>query len=106
MTGNALDQADEIAVVVSECGRARQQCYIGTRIELARHPGDPRGGRVAVDKLLVPAQAAAERVTLVATNDPRTAMRGAARRGETRRPAADDEHVAVRILLLVAIGVG
>src|SRR5207249_6069934 len=73
---------------------------------LALDAGDPGGGGVAVDQLVLLQRAAAERMALVAKHDSRTAMRGAARGGKARRPAADDEHAAVRVLLLIAIGVG
>src|SRR5207249_8185179 len=102
---DTLDQADESAVVISKCGRARQQRNVRIRIELALDAGDPGGGGVAVDQLVLLQRAAAERMALVAKHDSRTAMRRAARGGKARRPAADDEHVAVRGLLLIAIGV-
>ena len=105
MIGDALQNAHEVAVVAAEGGAAREQRDIGLRGEPLNHRGDPFGRAAAVDRRVVAEQAAAPPRTLVADDDARAFRGRGARRGEPRRAAADHQHVAMRMVMLVAVGI-
>src|SRR6185295_7704740 len=74
----ALDGAKKVVVVVAEYGGAREHLDLG----------DGAG------------------VALVAEHDALAGRRRLARRGAARTAAADDQHVAVPVHLVVAVGIG
>ena len=76
---------------------------LGQARELGRDLGEP--GRARVARRLVE-QRAAERRLLLGEDHPRAAAAGGERRGEAGRAAADHQHVAMRMAVLVAVGVG
>ncbi len=107
MVGDALDQADQVLVVVAERGRARQQrdvahspparrCARRSSLRPAR-----RRSMVASPRRLPPNVAFSSHSI---TRAPHAAA--ALRRGQARRSAADHQHVAVREAMLVVIGIG
>ena len=105
MIGDALEQPDEIAVVVAERGGSRQQRDLGERRELAHDSGEPRSGIDTIDRRVTADEAAAEHRILVAQHDSGAGMRGGASGGEARGTRADHEHVAMPVLMLVGIGI-
>ena len=66
-----------------------------------RWPAWPSIVDVALDQ-----QRAAELGLLVAEDDARAGLGRGERGREARRPGADDEHVAMRVALRVAVGIG
>ena len=107
MVGHPLHQADVVVIVVAEGRRARQQGDVVARAESGKRVGEPRPGRFAVDAggRLVQ-QSAAHLGLLVGKNDPLAAFRRRQRRSETGRAGADDQHIAVRVRVLIAVGIG
>ena len=104
--GDTLAQSDEVAVVTAECRGARQQRDLRALGERCRRGADPRcRGRIA-DERVRAEKAPAERGVLVADDHARPRMCRGARRGKSRWARADDEHVAVRVLMLVVIRIG
>ena len=106
--GDALDETDEIAVVLAEGRRAREQRDIGVRGELARHVAAIQSAAATPSIVgASPSRLAAEARVLVADDHARAGVRrGAAAAASPAGPAPIDEHVAVRVLVLVAIGIG
>ena len=104
--GEPLADGQEIVVVVAEHGAARQQRDLGQRGELGERGGNPRRGVGAVDARGPGQGLAAELGLLVGEYHPRAGAPRHQRRGDPRDAAAGDQHIAVRVAMLVAIGVG
>ena len=106
MIGDALEQANQIAVVVAEGRRARQERYLRVASSSRTVSRDPLGRGHAVDRRILADEAAAETRVLVADDHTRAGARQP--RGPPRGPPARrrHEHVAVRVRVLVAIGIG
>ena len=100
---HALEQAEVVVVVVAEGGGAREHAQLRAGLELRRHPGQPGCARV-IERL--GQKRAAELGLLVGEDHARAAAAGGERRHEPGRPGADHQHVAVRVHVLVAIGIG
>src|SRR5207248_7973625 len=66
----------------------------------------PRGRLDAIDRRTLADETAAEARAFVAEDHARAARRRCARRGESRRSAADDQDIAMRVLMLIAVGIG
>ncbi len=105
MIGHALDEPDEVAVVMAERGRARKQGHVGARGEPAQGGVDPFRGAEAVDRRAVAEQAAAGARPFVAEQHACAGVRRRARGGKSRGSGADHQHVAMRIAMLVVVGI-
>ena len=106
MVGAALQRAQRVVVVVTEERRAGENAHLRHGGEaLCRRPGPGRAVR-AIDPVAEADQRAAERRLLVHEQDPRAGLAGGERRGDSRRPAAHHEHVAVNRHLVVGVGIG
>ena len=106
MVAPALGQRQQVVVLIAEGGGARQQGHLGQcgqRLQGLRQPGCcrlPGHGRVAGQ------QPAAHLVLLVAQDHPRARAAGGQCRRQAGRAGAHDQHVAVRMALVIAVGVG
>jgi hypothetical protein len=106
MIAGALDQCDVVMVVVPEGGRARQQSQLRHRLQLGQRVGEPRVRGAAVDGVGCAEQRSTKLGLLVAQDDAGAAASGGQCRGEPGRPAADDQHVAMGVSLVVVVGIG
>ena len=106
MVGDALQRRQEIVVVVAEDRGARQTPHLVHGVQLGGGLGGPVHGRGAVDLVIAGQQGAAQLVLLVGQDDPRARTPGGQRRRQPGRPAADHQHVAVDVHLVIAVGVG
>ena len=106
MVGDALAEAEVVMREVAEGGGARQQPDARVLSKFGDGRCDPFGRCEAVDaRSIVAEQRAAESRPLVAEDHPRAAARCRERRRKARRARTDDENLAVRVLLRVAIRV-
>ena len=118
MIGEALGDRQEVVVVIAEHGAARHQAHVAHRREARGGPCDPRHRIAAADRpfgggvggngghLALRQEAAAELVLLVGEDHARACAAGGPRRGEARGAAAHDQHVAMGVHPVVAIGIG
>ena len=106
VVGDPLHQAHVVVVVIAEGGGARQQRDVAARREPGQRILEPGPCRLAVDGggQLVQ-QRAAHLGLLVGKHDALAALRRRQRGRQARRTGADDEHVAVRVGVLIAVGV-
>ena len=107
VVGDALAEAEMVVREVAEGGGARQQPHPGVTTEFVDRRRDPLGRRDAVDaRPGVGQQRTAHLRPLIAEDHARAAARRGQRRRETGGTCAHDEHLAMRVLLRVAVGVG
>ena len=106
MVGDPLDGGQVVVIVVTDHGRARQQPDIVPVLQFFSDGRRPVRARRIVDALAAAQQAAAKGRLLVGQDDPRAGGRCRPRGGEAGRTAADDQHVAMGVHLVVAVGVG
>ena len=107
MIRHPLHQADHVVVVVAEGDGARQQGHVRHRAQLGERVGDPLGRRLAVDRrLAIGEQRAADLLLLVHQDHARASAAGGERGGQASGAGADDQHVAVGVELVVAVGIG
>ena len=107
MVGEPLDQPEVVMREVTEGRRARHHAHARVPGELRQAPGEPGVGHLAVDARRAAVEQRAARLRLLVGDDHASAARGGReRRGEPGRAGADDEHVAVREALRVAVRVG
>ena len=107
MVGHPLHQADVVVIVVAEGRRARQQGDVLARAQRGKSVREPRPGRCAVDDggRLVQ-QSPAHFGLLVRKDNPLAALRRCQCRGETGGAGPDHQHIAVRVGVLIAVGIG
>ena len=105
--GDALAEPDQVVREIAEGRRARQQRHVRRARERGERVREPLPARLSVDRRRrLVQQRAAELGLLVAEHDPRAGLRRGERRREARGTRADDEHVAMRVALRIAIGIG
>src|SRR5258708_5532520 len=107
MIGQSLIQADEIVREVPKGGGSRQ--HRNSRVLLQPRKGalEPLRGMLALDADLgIRQETAAEFALFVAEHDTRAGIGRRERGGESGRARTDNEYIAVRIALCVAIRVG
>ena len=90
----------------AEGGAARQHPRAGRRPQPLLGRGHPLQRRLTVDRVLFPLQRSTRQRTIVGQHDARAGAAGGQRRAQSGRPAADHQHVAVLVALLVAVGIG
>ncbi len=101
-----FDEPEVVVRKVAEGRGAGQHAHARVAGELGEAPREPGVGRLAVDaRHAAVEQRAAGLRPLVGEDHARAARGGRERRGEARGPGADDEHVAVRKALGVAVRV-
>lgn len=105
MIGEPLHDGHEVVILIAERGAAREDAHVGQLRELRLDLLDPLQRRLAVDLRAAREQAAAQLALIVDEDHARTVDGRRMRGREPRRAAADDEHVAVRVALVVAVGV-
>jgi hypothetical protein len=105
MICDPLDNADQIAVVIAETRCPPKQHDVGPRRKIAYGCDDPVRGRSAVDRRTVD-RAATPPGIFVADDHAGAGMRCGPRGSQARHAPADDEHVAMGILMLVVSRIG
>ncbi|MNF69496.1 hypothetical protein D3C84_513820 [compost metagenome] len=103
--GEALVDGEEVVVVVAVDRGARQQGDFRHLLQFGDGLGRPVAGRLAVEGFAGAQQAAAELFLLVGEDYPRTATPGGQCGGQTGGAAADHQHVAVLVHVVVAVRV-
>ncbi len=106
MVAAAFDRDDLVMVVIGEGRGAGDELNFRHRPQLGEGRGEPCFVRNLAQGSGFAQERAAERSHLVEEKNAGAASAGGQRRGKTRRPAADDEDVAMRVALLVMIGIG
>ena len=105
MVGHPLGHHDHVVILISESRGARQQRHLSGLRELGERRGHPFVRPPVVDGLASPQKLAAHLGLLVGDDHPGAGARRRLRRGEARGPGPDDQHVAMGIAALVAVGV-
>ena len=104
--GDALDNGDEVMVVIAECGGAAQKANLRQSTQLGERRRQPRlRWRIAKGRVLA-RQRASECRHFVHKNDACPGPAGGKRRGEAGGTASHHEHIAMRVALFVMIGIG
>ncbi len=107
MVGDALGERDHVVREIAERRGAGEQRDVVPRREARHGARQPVARRLALDGGAgLGEQRAAEFLLLVAQHHPRAALGGGQRRGKAGRAGADDEHVAMHVVLGVAVGIG
>ena len=106
MVGDALHRAVGAVIVDAEQGGARQDAHLGQALQFGDRAGGPLGPAHAADLAPLGEQAPASGEILVHQDHPRPGAAGGERRRETGRAAADDEHVAMGVGVVVGVGIG
>ena len=109
MVGDALGQGQIVVVEIAERGGAAQDGDLGQRLELGHDSLQPVVAGAAVEvreRAALGQQRAAELGVALGQDHPRAAAAGGQRRHQPGRPAADHQHVAMRVPVQVAVGVG
>ena len=101
----ALNEPGMPVIVEAEGGRLRQQREVARRGELAEDAREPDGDGRVVDERVGGEKAATALEVLLREDHGEAGARGDLSREQARRPAADDEQVAMRIDGVVARGV-
>ena len=102
---DALQRRVGAAVVDADHRRARHDAHVGQRRQLGRDVRRPVRAAAVADSPVLGEQPPAEAEVLLAQHDARAGPARRQRRHQARRPAADDQHVAVQEGLLVGVGV-
>ena len=87
-------------------GGAGEDPHLGHHAQLGERALDPAHGRGAVDPVATVEQAAAELARLLGEDHPGTGAPGGECGGQSGRAGARHQHVAVRVDLLVGVGIG
>ena len=106
MIVDPLERAVGAAVIDAEHGGPAQDADVRHRRELGLGRLRPLRARPAVDRAPLGEEPSAETEILVAEDHPRAGAARGERRGKPGRPAADDQHVAEGVGLLVVVRVG
>ena len=105
VVGDAFHQGDQIVRIPAERGGARQQGHGGRKGGNGlRHPGS--GGPLIDGGVGFGQQGAAEFRLLVAQNHTRSGGHRPQRGGEAGGTGADHQHVAMGVLVQIAVGIG
>ena len=115
--GAPLVDRQVVVVVIAEHGAARQQPHVGHRAQLGDDVRDPRHGLPPPIEPRTPTrgdaamsrsaqQPAAEFALLVGEDHARTRLPAANAAASPAGPPPDDQHVAVGVHLVVAVGIG
>jgi hypothetical protein len=102
----AFRERQEVAVVIAECRGTRQERHLVQGTQPGDGLRDPRTGRDAVHRLTGGQQPATHLALLVAEHHAGAGLRRLQRRAEPRDTRTDDEHVTVRVALLVTVRIG
>ncbi len=94
-----------VVVEIADGCRAGEHPCVGATRQQCGTPVHPVPARATVDFRILPAQRAAEQRLLLGEDDAGPARGRGDRRCEPRRPAAHDEHVAMGMQRVVALGV-
>ena len=104
---HALDRAEDVVVIPAEDGGARHQRDIGQAMQVRRRtPAPSRGPTSPPISSRSYEERAAQRRTLVGEDHARARARRRQRRHQPRGTGADHQQVAMRIGLLVLVGIG
>ena len=107
MPGDALGKREQVVREISERRGARQQRDIVVSRERRNGFGEPGLRRLAVDRgVACGEQRSAELCLFVAEQHPRAGFSGRERCGKSGRPAAHDQHVAMRVTARITIRIG
>ena len=106
IVGDPLQRNQMIVVVEAGHDRVGQQANLRHACQLGNDPGGPVRAVMIADTVSAAQQRAAPRRVAVGQDHPRAAAPGGKRRGQPGRPAADNQHVAMRVALVVARRVG
>ena len=101
-----FEQAEIVVIVIAERRRPRQKANLFQRREFLCRVFHPRHRRRVVDRHPLAEQPAAELGILVGEDHPRAGAPGGQRRRQPGRSAADHQHIAVGVHLVVGIGIG
>jgi len=101
--GDLLQYGEIVVVVVAGDRAAREQTHVIHSGELGDGRRHPLVRGPLVDDLPAPEKGAAELALLVGEDYPRARAPRGESGGETRGTAADDQHVAVRVHLVVEV---
>ncbi len=101
-----FQQRQVVVLVIPERRRPREHPDIIHAGELLRRRRGPIERRAALDDGALGQQLTAELGLLIGEDDPRAGAPGGERRGQSRRTAADDQHVAMGVHLVVDVGIG
>ncbi len=99
-------RAAQAAVVGAEHRRSRHDSNVGHRAQFRFDAPCPIATAEIVDDVTVAVQPSAQDEILIAQDDPRARAPGEKRGGEAGRAAADDQHVAKCVSLVVRVGIG
>lgn len=105
MIRQALRDGHEVVILIAERGTAREDTHVGQLAQLGFGLLDPLQRGLAVDFRAARQQAAAKLPLVVNQDDARPGHRRRVCGREPRRAATHDEHVAVRVTLVVAVRV-
>ena len=105
MVVDPLDRGIGAAVIDAEHGGAAQDAAVGQAFELGLGRLDPVERGTPVDLVALGEQPPAETEILLAQDHPRAGARGGERRRQAGGPAADHQHVAEGVGLVVMVGV-
>ena len=103
VVGTAFDDSKKVMVVVAEYGASGQQSHIVEGREFLDGGRNPVHAGLIVNGLIFGKQAAAELVLFVGDNHSRARSRRDECGHQPRRPATGDQHVAMDVVMLVAI---
>ena len=105
MIADALHRAEDVAVEPAHDGGARQQRDVGHGGQFGDDALAPVEAGLAADLLVLVEQRTAEARALVAKDHALALARGGERRHQAGGAGADHQHIAVRVGLLVLVGV-
>ncbi|MCY1212595.1 hypothetical protein D9M72_243330 [compost metagenome] len=105
VVGETLCHGHEIVVLISEGGAARKDRHVRQLAQFGRDLLGPLQRGLAIELGATGKQAAAKLALIVDQDHARTGYCRRMRCPEARRAAANHQHVAVRVALVVAIGV-
>ncbi len=106
MVGDTLDDGDEIMIVIADCRRTPDEHYLLHLSQLGESGGEPVLRRNVVKSGALATERAAKLGHLVDEENARPGLSGSEGGGKAGRAATDDEDIAMRVTLLVVIGVG
>ena len=106
VVGHVLGDGQPVVVVITEYRGAAHQGNVGHGGQLGHRHRRPFPCRGAIDGPGLSRQRAAEFGAVVGYDDPRTGTARGNGRRQSRRPAANDQNVAMGEAVFVAVGVG
>lgn len=105
VVGTALQGAEKVLVVVAEDGGARQECHLRLVGQCRDFAISPFVARQSVHCAWAVEQAAAKAFLFVGEDHACAGPGRLSRRRDTRRTAADHQHIAVHVHVVVGVGI-